>query len=85
MQQCVYKAWWIPISVKLSKINVQVKFTDAVTATIITHESKGATELNNILGALNIPHIHHKMVANRQAEIGPHIEEVAKDSTEQFR
>lgn len=43
----------------------------------------GVTQFNSILGALNFPPIHHKMVVNRQAEIGPHIEGVAKDSTEQ--
>lgn len=51
--------------------------------TAIIHAGGGVTQFNSILGALNIPPIHHKMVVNRQAEIGPHIEAVAKDSTEQ--
>lgn len=49
----------------------------------IIQAGRGVTQFNSILGALNIPPIHHKMVVNRQAEIGPHIETVAKDSTEQ--
>lgn len=51
--------------------------------TAIIQAGRGVTQFNSILGALNIPPIHHKMVVNRQAEIGPHIETVAKDSTEQ--
>lgn len=51
--------------------------------TAIIHAGGGVTQFSSILGALNIPPIHHKMVVNRQAAIGPHIEAVAKDSTEQ--
>lgn len=51
--------------------------------TAIIQAGGGIAQFNNILGALNIPPFHHKMVVSRQTEIGPHIEAVAKASTEQ--
>ena len=44
------------------------------------HAGVGVSQMNSILAALNIPAVQHKLINQRQTEVGQAVEKVANDS-----
>ncbi|XP_053377685.1 uncharacterized protein LOC123543061 [Mercenaria mercenaria] len=52
-------------------------------ATALVHSGTGVTQLNSILGCLNIPNVTHSLAGRRLKESGKAIEEVALESLQE--
>jgi ribosomal silencing factor RsfS len=48
---------------------------------IIIHAGTGVMQVNSFFSVLNIPPVRHKLIAQKQTEVGHALESVAKEST----
>lgn len=47
------------------------------------HTGMNASQVNNVLAAINIPPVSEKVITNRMKEAGLSVEEIAKESTQE--
>lgn len=67
--------------IEISNQSFKAEFIINISFAAIIHAGTGVMQVNSLFSVLNIPPVRHKLIAQKQTEVGHALESVAKEST----